>query len=89
MLQGIHYEHGDIEVTGCYKWECNDGNMNSSSICPPLNCPESEQQHVADTCCKFCKGEEKRLDVQELRELCRKGHVEGICIHTNYEPGIG
>lgn len=83
------YEHGDAKYIGCYKWECNDGTMNSTSVCPPLSCPESEQMHVADTCCKFCKGDETLLDLREVAEHCTRRQVDVYCNQADYRPNIG
>lgn len=85
-MTGIDYDHGETKFIGCLKWECNDGSMNSTSICPPLSCPESEQQHIANTCCKFCKGEEHLFDLNEVAANCTSRLVDVHCNLADYRP---
>ncbi|BES99222.1 protein kinase c-Hypothetical protein protein [Nesidiocoris tenuis] len=61
-LRGTLYEHSEVvSLKQCVQCECHDGSMHCTRIdpetmCPPLDCPLTEQFSVPDECCKFCPG---------------------------------
>ncbi|XP_014255233.1 protein kinase C-binding protein NELL2-like isoform X2 [Cimex lectularius] len=69
-LRGTLYEHSEVvSLKQCVQCECHDGSMHCTRIdpetmCPSLECSESEQFSVPDECCKFCPGV----------DYCSKGH---------------
>ncbi|KPP69846.1 protein kinase C-binding protein NELL2-like [Scleropages formosus] len=50
----------------CLLFECRDRTMHrvAPSICPELNCAESEQMTLPDRCCNVCRG----------HDFCAEGH---------------
>uniref|UniRef100_A0A8C5MYA4 Neural EGFL like 2 n=1 Tax=Leptobrachium leishanense TaxID=445787 RepID=A0A8C5MYA4_9ANUR len=71
VYQGQLYFDGEREAvysnTGmCVLFQCKENKMQraETEICSPINCPQSHQVSLRNSCCKVCKG----------HDFCSEGH---------------
>ncbi|XP_053260659.1 protein kinase C-binding protein NELL2 isoform X2 [Podarcis raffonei] len=78
VFEGKTYFEGERETVrsnsgDCVLFECKDYKMQRivKSDCPALNCPESQQISLSNSCCKVCKG----------HDFCSEGHK---CLENSF-----
>ncbi|KAF7246443.1 Protein NEL [Varanus komodoensis] len=78
VFEGKTYFEGERETVhansgDCILFECKDYKMQRlmKSDCPALNCPESQQISLCNSCCKVCKG----------HNFCSEGHK---CLENSF-----
>ncbi|XP_061493819.1 protein kinase C-binding protein NELL2 isoform X2 [Rhineura floridana] len=78
VFEGKTYFEGERETVrsnsgDCILFECKDYKMQRivKSNCPALNCPESQQISLSNSCCKVCKG----------HNFCSEGHK---CLENSF-----
>ncbi|XP_053111315.1 protein kinase C-binding protein NELL2 isoform X2 [Hemicordylus capensis] len=78
MFEGKTYFEGERETVhsdsgDCILFECKDYKMQRvvKADCPALNCPDSQQISLSNSCCKVCKG----------HNFCSEGHK---CLENSF-----
>ncbi|XP_064417638.1 protein kinase C-binding protein NELL2 isoform X3 [Latimeria chalumnae] len=68
----------------CILYECRDRGMQhlTSSKCPILNCPESQQITLSNSCCKVCKGHDFCAERHNCSEhsVCKNLNDRAFCV---------
>ncbi|XP_053111318.1 protein kinase C-binding protein NELL2 isoform X5 [Hemicordylus capensis] len=83
MFEGKTYFEGERETVhsdsgDCILFECKDYKMQRvvKADCPALNCPDSQQISLSNSCCKVCKDID---ECAEGRHYCRENTM---CVNT-------